>query len=665
MNDRQPRRESTRPCSHLTEVQWGAPALARSVLHAKGTIRAFASRVWPRLSRFLDDATPPSRSPLVGYATAAGGVILATFIIGLILRAPAPRIGNVSMLYLLPVLFLGALYGSGPAVFASVLSFLAFDFFFVPPLHRLDVSSPSEWLSLGLLLATALVTGQLTGALRSRAHEARLRQHQTQTLYELARTIASVTDLDALLPAIAERVVTMFAPSGMVACSILLPDGAGHLAERALVPDGGTAARALSIRGRGRQYLARDAFVRGETLGVGPAAAASTHFTASQADVSPSAVCYVPLRGSATVVGVLGVAGASEVRDLVIANPADGIGERPAHLIGIAGPSAQAVSLRRLFEAVCGQIALAVERDSLRRTAVHAEALRESDRLKDALLGSVTHDLRTPLAAIKAITSGLAQRDIAWTEVEWRDQVANIDHSVDRLSRLVSNLLDLSRLEAGVAAPRPDWHLLGEVIATVLDRLELAGQLSGRLVRLDLPPDLPLIPMDHEQIEQVLTNVIENALKYSPSAASVSMTARVLTPEPRREPAVEVRVTDAGIGIPAEELEAIFGKFYRVRQATIPWDPARPPTGTGLGLAICRAIVDAHGGRIWAESLPGQGTTIAFTLPIPTAGPHGGLPELADPTLEGGQNPDAISATDRAPANGARAREGKEADLGS
>ena len=227
----------------------------------------------------------------------------------------------------------------------------------------------------------------------------------------------------------------------------------------------------------------------------------------------------------------------------------------------------------------------------------------------------------------------------------------------------MSNLLDLSRLEAGVAAPRPDWHLLGEVIATVLDRLELAGQLSGRLVRLDLPPDLPLIPMDHEQIEQVLTNVIENALKYSPSAASVSMSARVLTPEPRREPAVEVRVTDAGIGIPAEELEAIFGKFYRVRQATIPWVSARPPTGTGLGLAICRAIVDAHGGRIWAESLPGQGTTIAFTLPIPTAGPHGGLPELADPTLEGGQNPDAISATDRAPANGARAREGKEADL--
>ncbi|HLJ80707.1 MAG TPA: ATP-binding protein, partial [Ktedonobacterales bacterium] len=278
---------------------------------------------------------------------------------------------------------------------------------------------------------------------------------------------------------------------------------------------------------------------------------------------------------------------------------------------------------RELFAAFCDQIALALERTTLQRQAINAEILQESDRLKNALLGSVTHDLRTPLASIKAAASSLLQPEITWSDVSRRELLTAIDTGADRLNRLVSNLLDLSRLEAGVAAPMKDWYLIGDVIATVLDQLDLTGQTVDHRVVVDMSPDVPLVPMDYGQIEQVLTNLVENALKYSPAGSEICIQARTLA-----SAELEVCVTDAGIGIPANELDAVFDKFYRVQHVRLPWATERPPIGTGLGLAICRNIIQAHGGRIWAESRPGKGSTFIFTLPIPADGPHGGLPEL-------------------------------------
>ncbi|MGH2515970.1 MAG: sensor histidine kinase, partial [Ktedonobacterales bacterium] len=243
--------------------------------------------------------------------------------------------------------------------------------------------------------------------------------------------------------------------------------------------------------------------------------------------------------------------------------------------------------------------------------------------LKNALLGSVTHDLRTPLASIKAAASSLLQPEITWSDENRHELLTAIDMGADRLNRLVSNLLDLSRLEAGVAAPVKDWYPIGDVIATVLDQLDLTGQTTGYHLRVDVSPDVPLVPMDYGQIEQVLINLVENALKYSPAGSEIRIQAELLASAEMR-----LRVSDAGIGIPASELDAIFDKFYRVQHVRLPWATARPPIGTGLGLAICRNIIQAHGGRIWAESRPGAGSTFTFTLPIPADGPHGGLPEL-------------------------------------
>jgi two-component system, OmpR family, sensor histidine kinase KdpD len=340
----------------------------------------------------------------------------------------------------------------------------------------------------------------------------------------------------------------------------------------------------------------------------------------------------VPLRSGRRVVGVLGVAGNDEIRQLI---PSTTKPEQPGLSSEHGTTHEQQVTL---FAGFCDQIALALDRSTLQQQAIHAEALRESDQLKDVLLGSVTHDLRTPLASIKAAVSSLLQPDMAWSEDERREFLKSIDSSTDRLNRLVGNLLDLSRLEAGSAPPEKDWYLIGDVVATVLDRLDLTGQTQDRQIIVDIPDDIPLVPMDYGQIEEVLTNLIENALKYSPAGSVIHVVARA-----RPSSELEVRVEDQGIGIPPNELEAIFDKFYRVQHVQLPWATTRPPVGTGLGLAISEAIIRAHGGHIWAESVPGHGATFVFTLPIPQDRPQGMLPELEAPAASELEQPSAAS----------------------
>lgn len=510
-------------------------------------------------------------------ALAVAGVTAATLVIGVI--QTFAHISTISLLYLPIVLWLAARYGRWPAILASLLSFLSYDFFFIEPLHQFTVGDPTEWLSLLALLATALTLGHMTAEVRARARDAEESQRQTNMLYRLAQLIAASENERELYEALTSQVVSLFALSGARSCALLLPDETG----------------ALEI-----------AAIAGEQDG-----------EMQEADVAPGAgqraILRRPLKTPRGLVGKLMVAGAPAIYGLWP--------EGAASHEGVEAEPRQA----ELFSAFCDQMALAIERAALAREAAHATALRESDRLKDALLSSVTHDLRTPLASIKAAASSLLRGDIAWTAPERRELLESIDTSADRLNRLVGNLLDLSRLEAGVAQPHLDWMLITDVIATVLDRLDLTGQTRGYAIRVEEPDNLPLALMDHEQIEQTLTNLIENAIKYSPQGGLIRV--RVSTSETE----LIVSVSDQGIGIPEHELEAIFNKFYRVKQARLPWSPGRPPTGTGLGLAICASIVRAHGGRIWAESAPGKGATLTFTLPLSRERPQGALPDLPEP----------------------------------
>lgn len=515
-------------------------------------------------------------------ALAVGGVAGATLLIGAILSIA--RISNLSLLYLPVVLWLAARYGRWPAIVASILSFLSYDFFFIPPVHGFTVDDPTEWISLFALLATALTLGHLTAVVRARAADAEESRRQTDTLYRLAQLIAASGNERELYAALTSQAVTVFAPSGAQSCALLLPDASGALE---IV--------AISGERAGDDLVADPARPNGDAPGR-----------------TRGAILRRPLKTPRGVVGKLMIAGTRAIHGL---SPDDAVG-----LERIEANPRQAA----LFSAYCDQIALAIERAGLAREAAHAAALRESDRLKDALLGSVTHDLRTPLASIKAAASSLLTDDMRWTGTERRELLESIDTSADRLNRLVGNLLDLSRLEAGVAQPVLDWMLMSDAVAAVLDRLDLAGQTRGYQIEAEEPENLPLVLMDHEQIEQALTNLIENALKYSPQGSLIRV--RVAT-DTRN---LVVSVSDQGIGIPPRELEAVFDKFYRVKQARLPWSLRRPPAGTGLGLAICASIIRAHNGRIWAESEPGNGATLTFTLPLAHEQPHGALPDLPD-----------------------------------
>ena len=605
----QPPPSPTEPASDADEGRrLSAPA------HSYESVRAFARRA------LLPGEQPPR---LLGYSVAVAGVALVSCCIALV--TVHVHIENISLLYLLLVLWLASKFGRGPAVLASVLAFLAYDFFFIPPLFRFTVSDPTEWVSLFALLATSLVLGQLTAAVQARARDAIASEQKaiaseqkaiaskqrTATLYALAQLLVTSGDPTKLYNALAERIVEVFHAAGVAACVLLLPDEAGRLAPVAAAPPTGATEPAFDITNRANASEAAWTFANGAPVGKG---GAGPHVRGAATGVI--AHYFVPLKSGQHVVGVLGIAGDPVIRALAL---------RTHYRAEVTDTDNSQAAQVELFAAFCDQIALTVERATLRQQAIHAEVLQESDRLKNALLGSVTHDLRTPLASIKAATSSLLQPGIEWSADDRRELLTSIDTSADRLNRLVSNLLDLSRLEAGAAVPAMDWYLIGEVIATVLDQLDLAGVTRQHQVVVDLPDDLPLVPMDYGQIEQVLSNLVENATKYSPADSEIHIQARVL---PTAE--LEVRVSDQGIGIPPGELHAVFDKFYRVQHVHLPWS-GRPPVGTGLGLAISASIIQAHNGRIWAESQPGAGATFIFTLPIPGDRPRGALPEVRTP----------------------------------
>lgn len=582
-------------------------SLVRQREHRRQQARRLFSRRW--LWRV-------NRESLEGYSYALLGVAAASLAIALVGRIA--HITNISLLYLPVVLWLAAWVGRGPAILASLLSFLAYDFFFIPPVTRFTVADPTEWLSLLALLVTSLVTSQLASAVRARARDALQSQQRTATLYELAQLIASATDQSQLFNDLTQRLLKVFAQSGVTGVAILTLGPGITPVTRALAADADREAERQALNVAAQNYAAEATWALNHNAMVGDSLANTLSRAGAQASdrrAETNLVYFIPLASAQRVVGLLAITGAPAIRALL----------PPTSARAMGAASAQG----NLFTACSDQIALAIDRARLQQQAVHAEALRESNQLKDVFLGSVTHDLRTPLASIKASVTSLLGADTSWSDAERTAFLTAIDEGADRLNRLVGNLLDLSRQEAGVAEPEKDWYLVGDVVATVLDRLELAGLLQGRRIAVDVGDDIPLVPMDHTQIEQVLTNLLENALKYSPADRPIRITAGVVSDPPSALRELEVRVTDEGIGVPATELRAIFDKFYRIHDVHLPWATDRPPAGTGLGLAISDNIIRAHGGRIWAESAPGEGTTFIFRLPIPDDTPQGALPEVS------------------------------------
>lgn len=258
-------------------------------------------------------------------------------------------------------------------------------------------------------------------------------------------------------------------------------------------------------------------------------------------------------------------------------------------------------SEERLLQTFASQGAMALERAWLSETETRAKVLEESDRLKSALLSSVSHELRTPLSTIRAAVTSLRSGEVAWESSAREDLLAAVDDESDHLNRLVGNLLDMSRIESGALKPSRQWNLLSEIVGSVVARMKPAAE-QHKLV-IDIPEDLPLVPVDYVQMEQVFGNLLSNSLKYAPPATLISISARK-----QDETNLLVQVRNQGPHVPAEHLDRIFDKFYRVTAAD-------RVTGTGLGLSICKGIVEAHGGHIWAENLS-AGFAFNFTVPL-------------------------------------------------
>lgn len=268
----------------------------------------------------------------------------------------------------------------------------------------------------------------------------------------------------------------------------------------------------------------------------------------------------------------------------------------------------------RLLRTFSSQGVLAIERARLRQAETRARILEESDRLKTSLLSSVSHELRTPLSAIKASVSGLRSGAVDWDNQARQELLEAMDEETDYLNQLVENLLNMSRIEAGALKPVRHWNSLEEILASALKRFRQPGKSVSHCIEFDIPEDLPLAPVDYLQIEQVFTNLISNSMKYSPEGSLIQIQACL-----QDEVSLVVQIANQGPGVPAEHLGRIFDKFYRITAS-------ERVTGVGLGLSICKGIVEAHGGQIWAENLPG-GFAFNFSLPIAWEGGGPYLPE--------------------------------------
>jgi two-component system, OmpR family, sensor histidine kinase KdpD len=257
---------------------------------------------------------------------------------------------------------------------------------------------------------------------------------------------------------------------------------------------------------------------------------------------------------------------------------------------------------RRLLQAFAHHAAMAIERARLAGEAQDTRLLRDSDALKSRLLSAVSHDLRTPLAGIKALTTALLQENVDLSSEVVREALLGIDEETDRMTRLVSDLLDLSRIEAGALRPAREPLLVPDLIDDTVHRL--SSCLSGRAITLEVEEGLPVVNLDYVQMQQVLTNLLENAARYSPGGTPLTLGAEA------NSGGLELWVTDHGPGVPREERERIFDRFYRLEHHET------EQHGTGMGLAISRGLVEAHGGRLWVEETPGGGATFRMRIPL-------------------------------------------------
>lgn len=463
------------------------------------------------------------------------------------------ELANLVMVYLLGVIFVATHFGRGPSILASILGVAALDFFFVTPYFTFSVSDAQYLITLGAMLVVAMVTSNLMANVRSQAKVAAHRERRASVLYAMSKELATSQTEEEIVRTAVQHLHAEFGSRNV----ILFPDHNGRM----VYPKQKAIAESL----------------HGVDLSVAQWVLDHNEMAGQGTNTLPGAeAIYFPIYNEGKVLGVLALL--------------------PVNLRRVFLPEQQ-----KLLETFLRQIGQAIARVRFAEQAKATHLQIEAERLRNSLLSAISHDLRTPLATIIGSASTLVEGEQHLQPEDRAELSRAIVDEAERMSNLVNNILDMARLDAGMVELNKQWHPVEEIIGTVLTRLQ--KHLDGRPVKVKLPPGMPMVFADAVLIEQVLINLLENAVRYTPEGSDLDISVETSAN------AVEIAVADHGPGIPKGREDRLFEKFYQARHEAA-------QSGVGLGLAICRAIVEVHGGRIHARNRPGGGAVFTFALPV-------------------------------------------------
>ena len=524
----------------------GSPRPENGGIRDKSEISVYRKNPLPGLSGRLSS----QKKGTIGYVWAVAVTVASTVLAYLMFGRF--ELANLIMVFLLGVVFIATRFGRGPSIFASFLGVAIFDLVFVTPYFSFSVSDSQYLVTLLAMLTVAMLICNLMANVRSQAKVAGHRERRATVLYAMSRDMTASKSEDEIVRTAVYHLYSEFGSQNV----ILFPDANGSI----IYPTG---------RAMPESLHAADLSVAQWVMDHNEIAGQGTH------TLPGAQAIYFPLSNKETMLGVLVLL--------------------PVNLRRVFLPEQQ-----KLLETFLGQIAQAITRVRLTEQARKTQVEMEAERLRNSLLSSISHDLRTPLATIVGSASTLMEENNALkAEAKLELSRAIYDEAL-RMSSLVNNILDMARLDAGAIELNKQWYPLEEVIGTVLTRLQ--KRLADRLVTVKLPPGIPMIYVDAVMIEQVLINLLENVLRYTPERSSVEIMAEASSC------AMEISVADQGPGIPKGSENKLFEKFYRVQREAA-------QSGVGLGLAICRAIIEAHGGSIQAQNRPMGGAVFSFIIP--------------------------------------------------
>jgi two-component system sensor histidine kinase KdpD len=491
-----------------------------------------------------------------GYLWAAAASLLTAVVCTPLL--PYFDLANIVMLFLLTVVLVAVKLGRGPAVVATFVGVAAFDFFFVPPRFSFAVSDFQYVVTFSVMLAVGLITGHLTADLRYQARVASHRESRSRALYEFARELSGALQTEQIF----EITRTFIQRTFRAKTTLLLPDQAGRLQLPLVVKDQTSRAANMSVLDMG---IAQWAFDQAEPAGIGTNTLPASSFF------------YLPLVAPMRTRGILAI--------------------EPENRRWILIPEQ-----RQQLDTFAALAAIALERVHYIDVAQDALVRMESERLRNSLLATLSHDLRTPLTSLVGLSESLAMSKPPLTSGQ-QELAESLHEETLRMSKLVTNLLDMARIQSGEVKFNLQWQPIEEVIGSALRASR--SVLGNHQVQTRLEPGLPLVQFDAVLIERVICNLVENATKYTPAGSRITLLAKI------DNQCLDISVYDNGPGLPLGKNEAIFEKFTRGdRESATP--------GVGLGLAICRAIVEAHSGTIRAGHSPDGGASIVFSLPLGT-----------------------------------------------